>query len=113
MVYRHFVLRGTGNYGLKVSEAVTVAIGCDATVLVDADYANVSDIYAKECTYIHCQCLKILSLLSLEWISSGGKYYCASKLACDHLCLTVRLSCSTEWSCGLRFATLRAIHAGY
>jgi hypothetical protein len=36
----HFVLRGTGNYGIKISEAVTVAIGCDATVLVDVDYAN-------------------------------------------------------------------------
>ena len=39
---RHFVMRGTGDYGIKVSEAVTIAIGCDATVLVDVDYANVS-----------------------------------------------------------------------
>jgi hypothetical protein len=36
----HFVLRGTGNYGLQISTAVTVAVGCDATVLVDADYAD-------------------------------------------------------------------------
>ena len=45
--YRHFVLRGAGNYGLKISNAVTVAIGCDATVLVDADYANVSSSYTS------------------------------------------------------------------
>ena len=49
--YRHFVLRGAGNYGLKISNAVTVAIGCDATVLVDADYANVSSYTSNSIVY--------------------------------------------------------------
>ena len=36
----HFVLRGTGSMGIKVSDAVDLTLSCDTTVLVDADYAN-------------------------------------------------------------------------
>ena len=36
----HFVLRGTGKMGIKVSDAVDLTLSCDTTVLVDADYAN-------------------------------------------------------------------------
>ena len=36
----HFVLRGTGSMGIKVSDSVELTLSCDTTVLVDADYAN-------------------------------------------------------------------------
>lgn len=36
----HFVLRGTGSMGIKLSDDIDVTLSCDTTVLVDADYAN-------------------------------------------------------------------------
>lgn len=36
----HFVMRGTGDYGVSLSSTITLALSVDATLLIDMDYAN-------------------------------------------------------------------------